>query len=473
MALQAAAAEEAAAHGARKKSRFAAVYEEGLCIERHLLLLQQQQLQQHLRVARDRFGALLAAAAAAAATAQETAAGATTPEGPPAAAEGAPEGREEALNEDAAAEQQPHHQPQPSAPADRSLQQQQQQQQQQDSREEQQQDNPHQPPAAAAAGVNVKSELLDEGPPGAPLPLKRSFSGGPGAGGGPSSPRGRRRTLRRGPRVGAPGALCEIDSLVRPTGIGLSLLGASSVPLSVASSKQNMNPYEHHALHLAAFCLSFSSLYANNALGGPHAGPPTQGGPGGGALQGDLYQGPLEGLHGEGPPFLGPLSDATAADLMIGRRALRLIQQRERGPPQGLPLEDGGPCSSSSSSSARGKKSSSSSRSGFVSCYIHCGDAAAAAAAAEGLPDIDAGALARAVPSSLSLSPRLRGPQKRKARSSRGVPPRERPTHSQGAPSSGSRGAPPERVPSQGGAPEGPLISRSGRRSVPPSIYDA
>ncbi|XP_026190396.1 uncharacterized protein LOC34624564 [Cyclospora cayetanensis] len=184
------------------------------------------------------------------------------------------------------------------------------------------------PPAAAAA---PKGETSEE-----PLRVlhrasKRPLSSAaaPEAGGGPSAPSGRRRTLRRGPRVGALGALSEIDSLIRPTSLDLASLGASALPLSLASSKFNRNPYEHHALIVGAFCLASHAFYAARS-GAPGSQPGTLGAQPD-LLHGELYEGPQQGLHGErGAPFLGALHDATAADFRIGREALRVTEQRER-----------------------------------------------------------------------------------------------------------------------------------------------
>ncbi|KAL8274044.1 hypothetical protein Esti_002043 [Eimeria stiedai] len=473
LALEAAAAEEAAARATRKRSLFAPVYEGGLCIQTHLVLLQQQQLQRHLEVARKRFKAILAAAAA---TAESTeAADGDLPAGTT-AADLRLTTAVEAIKEEAAAH--PNERHADTSQETRTAQQQQQQQEQQQQRqrqEQQQQQQEHvsgevkpssreEPSAALAASAAMKSTKSEAGK----VSLKRRLLGAPQ---GATPLHERRSTLRVGPRVGASEALREIDGLLRPTGLGLSTSGAFSLPLSVACSKSNRTPYEHHALVVGAFCLSFSSLYTQKGAsssvalprgrsrqqGAPHARRPSDGEDQHGLSGFELcLQGPSEGLHGQGgPPFLGPLGDATAADLRVSRGTLEAMRQSEAG--KALLLE------ASRDTRTRTRRSSSSSSSqGFSSCLMHT-SLNTAAVAAEGplLPEIDVKALARVVPCSAPLvrtKRRKEGPSGDKKR----------------GPPTTPREATAEKGPSRKGPPsEGSLESRSGRRSVLPSLHDA
>ncbi|KAL8426944.1 hypothetical protein Efla_004497 [Eimeria flavescens] len=510
VALEAAAAEEAAVRASRKRSIFAHVYEGGLCMQTHLLLLQQQQLGRHLNVARNRLKALAAAAAQARAAAASSEGG--LPLGPPTMysrsssgeAAAAAEAARQPQSSSKSAVQEAHSKHQEQMQLEQMQQQQVQQQQMQQQGLGSGEANlaggdvsPSSTPlaaagaaaataaanaaaAAAAASGAAPGAAAVEGSSKAELGIKLSVSRGSlrSPQGAPFLSCDRRSTLRTGPRVGAPGALREIDELLRPTALGLSLAGASSVPLSVASSKQNRTPYEHHALLVGAFCLSFSSLYASRGAPplaglGPHAEGPqasqlipqqTEG-----SSLAELYmQGPPEGLNGQGgPPFMGPLNDATAADLLIGRGALALVRRKEA---EGAPLlqkEGNATCSRRGhrrSSSNTSSSSSSSNIGGFLSCLMHAvSDAAAIAAARPLLPAIDAEALAKVVPCSASLGRhkrRKKGPPKDKVM---GGPP----------PSSPCADAALGRVPTKGPPAEAPVVLRSGRRSVLPPTYDA
>ncbi|KAL8431680.1 hypothetical protein ACSSS7_005129 [Eimeria intestinalis] len=505
LALEAAAAEEAAARATRKRSLFAPVYEGGLCTQTHLVLLQQQQLQRHLETARKRFKAVLAAA-----TAHGDFPGETTT-GDPQMATGDDAIEEEAVTEpeeshaDTSQEartsqqqqqvqQQQQQQQEPQQQQQRQQQQQQepqqqhQQQQQEPQQQQQQQQEPQQQqqqqqqqelssgetkpstgeePSAAVAAPTL---MVSAKPEARKVSLKRRLL----AQGVPQLHE-RRSTLRVGPRVVASGALREIDGLLRPTALGLSPSEASSLPLSVACSKSNRTPYEHHALLVGAFCLSLSSFYTQKeglssplvfARGrSPHPGGPHARGPSEGDNRHELsrcelcLQGPAERIHEGGPPFLGPLNDATAADLCVGRGALEAIRKAEAG--EALFL---GASREGRTRTRRGGSSSSSSSQGFSSCLMHT-SLGTAAIAAEGplLPQIDVKALARVVPCS---APLVRTKRRRK-----GGPSKDRKKVPSTTPreATSERTSPARRRPSS----EGPLTSRSGRRSVPPSFYDA
>ncbi|KAL8442900.1 hypothetical protein Emag_006185 [Eimeria magna] len=467
-ALEAAAAEEAAARAARKRSLFAPVYEGGLCIQTHLVLLQQQQLQRHLEVARKRFKAVLAAAAAAATAA--TADG-DLPGGAPAVDIQLATG-DEAIKEDASTE--PHKCRADTSQEARTAQQQQQQKQQQPQQQEHvsvdgkpSRDEEH----SAAFAASVTTVPAKSGASKAAF-KRRLLRGIPGA----PLLHGRRSTLRVGPRVGASGALREIDGLLRPTGLGLSPSGASSLPLSVACSKSNRTPYEHHALLVGAFCLSFSSLYTQKGgpsspivlargrspqQGSPHARGPSDGKDRHKLSDPELrLQGPSEGLHGQGgPPFLGPLNDATAADLRVGRGALDAMRKAAAGE---APFFEASRDSRTRTRRSSSSSSNSSSSQGFSSCLMHtCLDTAAFAAEGPLLPEVDVKALARVVPCS---APLVRTKRRK-----------ERPSNDKkrGPPTTPREGASEKVAPGKGPPSEGSLVSRSGRRSVPPSLFDA
>ncbi|CDJ60392.1 hypothetical protein, conserved [Eimeria maxima] len=453
-ALQAAAAEEAAAMKARRRTPFAGVWGD-ICVQRHLLLLQEQ-MQHHLKIAQDRFKAISAAAAATAAAA--AAAGTTGVAG----AAGGPQGKYMGGPHSAAGEAEG-----PLSPLDSSsssptadphrLQQQQQLKQEADDE----------------TGLSGGSAERQEGAPSSQY--KRQCVRAPLLGGPPSphgappsalSPSGcSRRVLRRAPRVGTMGPLFEVDNLLSLTPLGLTSAGASAVSLSVASSKLNLNAYGHRALLVGAFCLAFAGFYGT---GGPP--PPTtpnnnksgRGGSGGGGPASrtllppalDHQRGPLLGLHAEGPPFLGPLSDATAADIKIGRAVLKVLQQRgER--------QAGHPTNSSSNS-----RSNSSSGEGFASCCMHTFEKPAA----NSLPELDAVALCRVCPFSVPVAVPSEGggPPKQQQ-------PKKAPRKRAGAPQERAhpyKGTSTERRKDTGATPTALHITRGGRRSVPSPLFD-